>query len=79
MRIQDLTRACSVDRFSTNRSSVREWEPGLVAGAVLGQIAKPCSSALPSFWPFPPSPELSRVGSSPPSSSRFSVESHLAY
>ena len=72
MPVQVLTRSCSVDRFSADRSSVREWELGLVAEAVLGQIGKLCSFVLPSFWPFPPSPKLSRVEPSPPSNNRAS-------
>ena len=68
MQVQVLTRSCSVDRFSADRSSVRECELGLVAEAGLEQIGKLCSSVPPSFWPFPPSPRLSRVEPSPPSS-----------
>ena len=72
MRVRDLTRACLVDRFSTDRSPLRQWEPGLVAEAVLGQIGTSCHPTPLSFWLFPPSPELSRAGSSPPSSGRAS-------
>ena len=69
MSVQILIRSGSVDRFAADRSSVREWEIGLVAEAVLERIEKLCSSVPPSFWPFPPSPRLSRVELSPPSSS----------
>ena len=75
MQVQVLTRSCSVDRFSADRSSVRKWELGLVAEAVLERIGKLCSSVLPSFWPFPPSPKLSRVEPSLPSSNRASPSS----
>ena len=72
MAVQVLTRSCSVDRFSTDRSSVREWELVFVVEAVSELIGKLCSSVPPSFWPFPPSPKLSRVEPSPPSSNRAS-------
>ena len=72
MPVQVLTPSCSVDRSSADRSSVREWELGLVAEAVLERIGKLCSSVPPSFWPFPPSPKLSRVEPSLSSSNRAS-------
>ena len=79
MSVQVLTRSCSVDRFSADRSSVREWELGLVAEAVLERIGKLCSSVPPSFWPFPPSPRLSRVEPSPPSSNGASPSRVVAH